>query len=155
MLLIVVVQSLSCAQLFETHGRQHARLPCPSLRSCVCVLSCFSFVLKTLCNPTDHSPPGSSVHGILQTRILEWVAMPSCRGSSRPRDRTCVSCLLHGNEFFTTSATCEAIFQSLLKSVCTELVMLSSYLFLCPPLFSFCLQSFPASESFPMIFINV
>ena len=39
----------------------------------------------TLCNPVDHSPPGSSVHGILQGRILEWVAMPSSsRGSSRP-----------------------------------------------------------------------
>ena len=34
----------------------------------------------TLCNPMDCSPPGSSVHGILQTRILEWVAMPSSRG---------------------------------------------------------------------------
>ena len=38
------------------------------------------------------SPPGSSVHGILQARILEWVAMPSSRGSSWPRDRTWVSC---------------------------------------------------------------
>ena len=40
----------------------------------------------TLCNPLDCSPPGSSVHGILQTRILGWVAMPSPRGSSPPRD---------------------------------------------------------------------
>ena len=45
----------------------------------------------TLCNPMDCSPPGSSVHGILQTRILGRVAMPSCRGSSRPRDRTHLS----------------------------------------------------------------
>ena len=45
----------------------------------------------TLCDFMDCSPPGSSVHGILQARILEWVAMPSSRGSSRPRDRTCVS----------------------------------------------------------------
>ena len=37
-----------------------------------------------LCDPTDHSPPGSSVHGILQARILEWVAMPSSRESSDP-----------------------------------------------------------------------
>ena len=36
----------------------------------------------TLCDPMDCSPPGSSVHGILQARILEWVAMPSSRGSS-------------------------------------------------------------------------
>ena len=39
----------------------------------------------------DCSPPGSSVHGILQTRILEWVATPSSRGSSQPRHQTCVS----------------------------------------------------------------
>ena len=39
----------------------------------------------------DCSLPGSSVHGILQARILEWVAIPFSRGSSRPRDRTCVS----------------------------------------------------------------
>ena len=45
----------------------------------------------TLCNPMDCSPPGSSVHGILQARILEWVAMPSSRGSSQSRDRTWVS----------------------------------------------------------------
>ena len=37
-----------------------------------------------LCDPTDCSPPGSSVHGILQVRILEWLAMPFSRGSSRP-----------------------------------------------------------------------
>ena len=47
----------------------------------------------TLCNPVDCSPPGSSVHGILQARILEWVAISSSRGSSQPRDRTQVSCI--------------------------------------------------------------
>ena len=45
----------------------------------------------TLCDPMDCSPPGSSVHGILQTRIPEWVAMPSSRESSRPKDLTRVS----------------------------------------------------------------
>ena len=45
----------------------------------------------TLCDTTEGSPPGSSVHGILQARILEWVAMPSSRGSSWPRDQTCIS----------------------------------------------------------------
>ena len=45
----------------------------------------------TLCDPTDCSPPGFSIHGILQARILEWVAIPFSRGSSRPRDRTQVS----------------------------------------------------------------
>ena len=45
----------------------------------------------TLCNPVDCSPPGSSVHGILQARILEWGAMPFSGGSSPLRDRTRIS----------------------------------------------------------------
>ena len=50
----------------------------------------------TLGDPMDCSPPGSSVHGVLQARILEWVAMPSPRRSSRPRDWTLrLLCLLH------------------------------------------------------------
>ena len=40
----------------------------------------------TLCDTMDCSPPGPSVHGILQARILQWVAMPTSRGSSQPRD---------------------------------------------------------------------
>ena len=44
-------------------------------------------------DPVDCSPPGSSVHGVLQARALEWVAVPSSRGSSPPRDRTRVSCV--------------------------------------------------------------
>ena len=47
----------------------------------------------TLCDPMDCSLPGSSVHGILQARILEWVAMPSCRGSPWSRDPTQFSCI--------------------------------------------------------------
>ena len=45
----------------------------------------------TVCDPMDCSPPDSPVHGILQARILEWVATPSCRGSSGPKDQTCLS----------------------------------------------------------------
>ena len=40
----------------------------------------------TFCDPKDCNPPGSSVHGIFQARILEWVAIPSSRGSTQPRD---------------------------------------------------------------------
>ena len=47
-----------------------------------------------LCDPMDCSPPGSSVQGISQARILEWVAISSSRGSSRPRDQTRVSCIV-------------------------------------------------------------
>ena len=53
----------------------------------------------TLWDPVDRSPPGSSVHGLLQARILEWVAIPFSRGSSRLRDRTQVSCT--AGRFFT------------------------------------------------------
>ena len=45
-------------------------------------------VCPTLCDPMDCSPPGPSVHGILQARILEWVAISFFRESSQPRDRT-------------------------------------------------------------------
>ena len=45
----------------------------------------------TLCDPMDCSLPGSSIHGILSARVLEWVAIPFSRGSSQPRDQTCVS----------------------------------------------------------------
>ena len=58
-------------------------VPCmkaKSLQSCL-----------TLWNLMDLSPPGFFFHGILQARILEWVAVPSSRGSSQPRDRTCFS----------------------------------------------------------------
>ena len=50
----------------------------------------------TLCDPVDCSPPGSSVHGILQARILEWVAVPFSRKSSQPRGRTQVSHIAGG-----------------------------------------------------------
>ena len=58
---------------------------------CVCVLVTQSYL--THCDPMDCGPPGSSVHGISQARTLEQVATPFCRGSSRPRDWTCVSCI--------------------------------------------------------------
>ena len=47
-----------------------------------------------LCDPMNCSTADSSVHGILQARILEWVAISSSRGSSQPRDGTCISCIL-------------------------------------------------------------
>ena len=56
---------------------------------CVCAKSLQS--CPTLLNLRDCSPSGSSVHGILQARILEWVTMPSSKGFSQPRDRTQVS----------------------------------------------------------------
>ena len=64
---------------------------------------------QTLCDPMDYSLPGFSVHGILQARILEWVAMPFSRGSPQPRDRTHVSFLpVLASWFFIISAPWEA-----------------------------------------------
>ena len=58
-----------------------------------------SLLCPAVCDPLDHSLPGSSVHGILQAKILEWVAISSSRGSSQPRNRTQVSCI--AGRFFT------------------------------------------------------
>ena len=66
----------------------------------------------TLWDPMDCDPPGSSVHGILQARILEWVAIPFFRGSSHPRDRAQVSCTAGG--FFTTEPPGKPCFCSVL-----------------------------------------
>ena len=60
-----------------------------------CAQSC-----STLCDSMDYSPPGSSVHGIFQARILEWVAISSSRVFSHPRDWICMSCIAGG--FFTS-----------------------------------------------------
>ena len=62
---------------------------------CLVTQSC-----STLCDPVDCSLPGSSVHRILQARILEWVAMPSSRGSTQPRDQTQVSRTVGGFVIF-------------------------------------------------------
>ena len=80
-----------------------------SSKGCVCVCSVAQSPL-TLCNPMDYSLPGSSVHGILQARILEWVAISFSRGLSQPRDWTpCLLCLLHCRQiFFYCCTTCEA-----------------------------------------------
>ena len=53
----------------------------------------------TLCDPMIYSPQGSSVHGIFQARILEWLTISFSSGSSQPRDKTCVSCT--AGRFFT------------------------------------------------------
>ena len=57
----------------------------------ISVLASVGQLCPTLCDPMGCSPPGPSVHGILQARILEWIAFPFSRGLSQPRDR--VSCI--------------------------------------------------------------
>ena len=68
--------------------------------NCHCSEASVTQLCLPFCNPMDYSPSGSSVHGILQARILEWVAMPSSRGSSGPRGQTRVSCI--AGRFFTS-----------------------------------------------------
>ena len=73
---------------------------------CIYILVLVIQSCPTLCDPMDCSLSGSSVHGILQARILERVSMPSSRGSSQPGDWTWVSCIT--SKFFTIWATREA-----------------------------------------------
>ena len=73
---------------FEIHKLKKSKKTCSFLFVCLVAQSCL-----TACDSMDCHPPGSSVHGIFQTRILEWVAISSSRGSSRPRDGTHVSCV--------------------------------------------------------------
>ena len=93
------VQSLSCVRLCDPMKCSTPGLPVHhQLPEFICsntdesesevAQSC-----PTLCDSMDCSPPGSSIHGILQARVLEWVAISFSRGSSRPRDQTQVSCV--------------------------------------------------------------
>ena len=65
-----------------------------------CECMCVCLVVSDYCDPMDSSPPASSVHGIPQVRILEWVVISFSRGSSCPRDQTCIA-----GGFFTNWAT--------------------------------------------------
>ena len=67
----VMLSEVSQRKIQKSQGDNITMRACQSLQSCA-----------TLCDPTDHSPPGSYVHGSLQKRILEWAAMPSSRRSS-------------------------------------------------------------------------
>ena len=72
---------------------------------CVCTLA--TQLCPTLCNPMDCSLPGTSVSGIFQARILEWIAIPFSRGSFQSRDQTQVSYI--AGRFFTFWATWETL----------------------------------------------
>ena len=71
-----------------------------------CVLCSVTQSCLTLCDPMDCSLPGPSVHGVFQTRMLEWVAISYSRGSSQPRDRGPVSCI--GRQIIYHCVTWEA-----------------------------------------------
>ena len=88
------VITLSSSRAPSGSGVQATGLPIP--QGCVCV---WLLVVSDSCNRIDCSLPGSAVRGILQARILEWVAISCSRGSSQPRNRTQVSCT--ADRFFT------------------------------------------------------
>ena len=77
----------------NTLAKWHTHQNQDSFEFCCCCLVAKSFL--TLCNPVNYSLPDSSVRGISQARMLEWVAISFSRGSSRPRDKSLSLCLLH------------------------------------------------------------
>ena len=89
-----------CFLTFIQASQEAGKVVCYShlFKNCIGLGSQFSLVVHaqpcpTCCNPLECSPPCSSVHGISQARMLEGVAISSSRGSSQPRDQTCVSCI--------------------------------------------------------------
>ena len=79
----ITLCTINCCKAFPTHTEQMLRcLPCGFFYACMYTKPLQS--CPPLCDPMDCDPPGSSVHGISQARILEWVAMPSSGGSFQP-----------------------------------------------------------------------
>ena len=106
-------QKLCPLTIKATRAKTHILGSCNSLPfvlqfnhfSKIYYISCCCLVTKsclTLCYPMDCSLPGSSVHGISQARVLEWVAISFSKGSFQPRDQTLISCL--AGRFFTTES---------------------------------------------------
>ena len=86
--------SLNPSLLLPCHVQESVLYVCISIHGLVTHLRLW--FISHSCSPMDCSPPGSSVHGISQVRILEWVAISFSRGSSRPWDQTCISCVTVG-----------------------------------------------------------
>ena len=105
-----VDQELAEKHCYKTNRKEDQHFPWSFTEVCVCVCvwvceSCL--VMSDSLQPHDYSSPGSSVHGILQARKLEWVAIPILRGCSWSRDQTGVSRI--AGRFFTIWATWEAL----------------------------------------------
>ena len=93
---------------------------------CCCSVVTRSYL--TLCDPVDYNLPGSSVHGILQTRTLEWAAISFSRGSSHLRDQTCVSCIsCTGRQILYPWATREALCNVIAVLIITTTAILLQY----------------------------
>ena len=96
-----------CGALLSSSS--HTQLLLEEKYTCVCVCS-FTWFFLNLCDPMDGSPPGSSVHGISQTRIQEWVAISCSRGPSWPRDWTHISFISCIGRRFLTSVSPRKIY---------------------------------------------
>ena len=125
----------SSAHWVQFQNRRHASVYAKLLQLCL-----------TLCNSVDCSQPGSSVHGTLQVRIVDWIDMPSSRGFSRPRKWTHISCT---GRHFTTGATWEAPWKTWL-TVYSFQMLFYSYMCICEgcPSLSFTLGLISPSISY-------
>ena len=117
----VALQSWGHKELDTTERLNWTSYILPVVQNNVCVCMLVAQLCLILCNPLDCDPPGSSVCGILQTRILEWVAIPFSGGSYQPSDQTWVSCI--AGRFLTDwdlETFINSLFLSLLLLLLTE-----------------------------------
>ena len=91
-----------------TEGDWEVTKSVPACPPSICLKTEVIHLCPTLCDPMDCGLPGSSVHGIFQARVLQWVAISFSRGSSQPRDQTQVYHI--AGRWFTIWATREALF---------------------------------------------
>ena len=103
----------------STVGKKKSKIRCYSTGESEVVQSC-----PTLCDPMDYSPPGFSIHGIFQARILEWVAISFSRRSSSPRDQTRVSRIVGRCFIVWTTREVKHRYTSLYKNI---VFLLSKY----------------------------
>ena len=85
---MILIAQAGSKEGMEEEGNTSVKALSLCMHACSVTHSC-----PILCGPLDCSLPGFSVHGILQVRILEWVAIPFSRGSSQPRNQTGVTCI--------------------------------------------------------------
>ena len=120
---LIVVVILQCIQKLNHYVVQNdtSIMLCVNCGGCCLV----SRLYLTLCNPLGYSPPGSSVHGISQARILEWIAISFSRGSSWLRNQTCISCLsCIGRWIFYHWSTWEAL---MIRKLCLSKAVKKNY----------------------------
>ena len=135
--------SMDAGQMFTHYGKLVC-LVCVCLCVCVCLSVCLCVLLfysqPTLCDPIDCSPAESSVHGILQARILEWVAMPFSRGSSCQGSNLHLLHLLHWQAgFLPLGPPGKPIWLTMNQKTLSEATKISDHFIILPSPVSQCL----------------